>query len=67
MSRSLGRTARIKAANRESGYEADGRRLFESGQPCPPRPSDRGKKYAEWRGWQRAAAAARTKKSKGKA
>lgn len=64
MSRSLGSTARNKAAHAERSYEAEGRRLFAAGQPCPCRPSSRGKEYALWRGWQRAATESRTKGAK---
>ena len=62
MSRSLGHKALHKAMHEVNSYEAEGRRMFEAGMPCPPNPGHRGKEYAKWRGWQRAATEARGKK-----
>jgi hypothetical protein len=62
MSRSLGNRVRNKAAHKAGSYEEEGRAMFGRGEPCPPKPSDRGKAYAKWRGWQRAATAARITK-----
>lgn len=60
MSRSLGRRAILKSRNMNP--EADGRAMFKEGRPCPPKSMDKGKEHALWRGWQRAATEARTKK-----
>lgn len=60
MSRSLGR--RVIAKSRNMNHEDDGRAMFAEGRPCPPKSADKGKAHALWRGWQRAATAARSKK-----
>lgn len=60
MSRSLGANVRRKARHQDNSYETLGRQMFERGEPCPPNVRTRGKDHAKWRGWTRAAAAART-------
>ena len=45
--------------------EEEGRRMFERGEACPHNDTSHGKKHARWRGWQRAAMAARTAKKGG--
>ena len=71
MSRLLGCRARLRRQCKtgelvDVSPEAEGRRMFERGEPCPRFEPVRGECHringearARWRGWQRAAAAAR--------
>lgn len=67
MSRSLGKNAIRKKAMQAKGLDAEGRKMFADGLPCPPEMKDRGKAHALAKGWRRAAAEARQPKSRQRA
>lgn len=65
MSRSLGHKALHKKVQKEGGLDAEGRKMFADGLPCPPEWNDaRGKDHARAKGWRRAAAEARQPKNR---
>ncbi|MFC4923639.1 hypothetical protein [Delftia deserti] len=64
MSRSLGHKALHKKVQKEGGLDAEGRKMFADGLPCPPDNGDHGKDHARAKGWRRAAAEARQPKNR---
>ncbi|WP_371435908.1 hypothetical protein [Polaromonas sp.] len=64
MSRSLGSKVQHKLAHQALSPEAEGRKMFADGLPCPPDYGDHGKAHARQRGWRRAAAEARQPKNR---
>lgn len=64
MSRSLGQKVQHKLAYQALSPEAEGRKMFADGLPCPYDDGSHGKAHARARGWRRAAAEARQAKNR---
>lgn len=63
MSRSLGAKALAKKARAVDSLDAEGRKMFADGLPCPHDDGSHGKSHARAKGWRRAAAEARQPKN----